>query len=369
MTTETKTGAAKSKPVLPLNTATSSVEFLQHCQSLISEEISYKGILKKYVSILVDYFGLTQVAYFYSDDTVAEIEPKRAVVRFPPFKMIEEEIVQKIKPTLNNIVKQDQEAASGVCNLTFQSVDYFFVVFSDPTGRTGYLLWKQPPMSIKSPLMRQIKDLKTSALPLLDFVTRAVQQTCLWYARLDKTQSLLYLDEVTGLYSYRYLEVAIDSELKRLHRFHTPFSLLFIDLDNFKAVNDKFGHITGSSVLKQIGEVIKLAVRDVDNVIRYGGDEFVVVLIGANTRQAMQAAERVRSRVESTVFKAEDRSDIQLTVSIGVACCPEHGRDRKTILKLADETMYKSKKSGKNKVMSVAGGISESESPSTFGVE
>ena len=265
----------------------------------------------------------------------------------------EEEVIQRLRPILNEVTRQDPETCSGVGNVKLQTSDFFFASFEDSSGRMGYLVWKQPPLTVKTPPLRQLKDSTGSMLPILDFITRSVQQNSRWFKRLDKTQALLYQDEVTGLYNYRYLDVAIDGELKRLHRFHAPFSLLFIDLDNFKSVNDQHGHITGSSVLKQVGEVIKLAVRDVDNVIRYGGDEFVVVLIGANSRQALQAAERVRSRMEGAIFKTEDRKLLKLTVSIGVASCPEHGRDRKTILKMADETMYASKKNGKNRVMSV----------------
>lgn len=331
-----------------------SVEFLQYCQQLIAEEESLKGILRRFVAILNEFFGLTHAAYFLASEPTDELEPKRGTVRFPVVKIIDEEAVMKLRPILNNILGQDPEAVTGLCTVKLQEIDYFFVVIADSSGRDGYLVWRQPPIDTKTPLLRQLKDQSNSLSSLLEFITRSMQQASRWLKRLDKTQALLYQDEVTGLYNYRYLDVAIDSELKRLHRFHAPFSLLFIDLDNFKAINDEHGHLTGSSVLRQVGEVIKLAVRDVDNVIRYGGDEFVVVLIGANSRQALYAAERVRSRVQGAVFRSEDRKPLGLTVSIGVASCPEHGRDRKTILKMADETMYVSKKNGKNRVMTVA---------------
>jgi diguanylate cyclase (GGDEF)-like protein len=260
---------------------------------------------------------------------------------------------------IRSSIQVDSEAATGLNNLQVEGSDFYFAVFSDLSGRDGYLVWKRSTTSqphSESPASKVDQssyEENKSWMPIVDFLVRSAQQTSRWFKRLDKTQALLYQDEVTGLYNYRYLDVAIDSELKRLHRFHAPFSLLFIDLDSFKSINDEHGHITGSSVLKQVGSEIKLAVRDVDNVIRYGGDEFVVVLIGANTRQAMQAAERVRSRVQAASFKTEDAKFVKLTVSIGVASCPEHGRDRKTILKMADETMYVSKKNGKNRVMTV----------------
>lgn len=330
----------------------SSLDFLQHCQLLISEEESFKGILKRFVAILTHYFDLSQAVYFLAIEDEAN-EQKRGGIRFPPTRVIDEDVVQKVRSLVRAMLESDGDVRHGLNAVKVLEHDYFFSVFGDPSGSDGVLLWRQPALSLKSPMLRQLKDNPENLRPVIDFMVRHVQQTCRWFKKLDSTQAMLYQDEVTGVYNYRYLDVALDGELKRLQRFHSPFSLLFIDLDNFKSINDVHGHLTGSSVLRQVGEVIKLAVRDVDTVIRYGGDEFVVVLLGANSRQAFMAAERVRSRVQSTVFRSEERQAIQLTVSIGVASCPEHGRDKKTILKMADETMYISKKSGKNRVMMV----------------
>ncbi len=105
-------------------------------------------------------------------------------------------------------------------------------------------------MAGRSPILRFVKDHPDSVFPLEDYLARTVQQNAGWLRRIDNTKAQLYEDDLTGLYNYRYLDVAIDSELRRLQRFHAPFSLLFIDLDDFKSVNDKHGHMTGSSVLK-----------------------------------------------------------------------------------------------------------------------
>ena len=332
-----------------------SIEFLQYCQQALMEEEAFKGVLKRFVGILTDYFALTHATYFLVETAGQEGEQKKASVRFPPLKVLDEDILQKLRPMICGMLKNSEELKHGASSVRVAETDYFFAAFADANGGDGVLVWRQPPLSIRSPLLRQLSDQPQSLMPLVDFVTKTAQQTCRWLKRLDSTQAMLYQDEVTGLFNYRYLDVALNGELRRLQRFHQPFSLLFIDLDNFKGVNDSHGHITGSSVLRQVGEVIKLAVRDVDNVIRYGGDEFVVVLIGANSRQALQAAERVRSRVQGSVFRSEERLPLQLTVSIGIASCPEHGRDKASILKMADETMYASKRGGKNRVMIVNG--------------
>jgi diguanylate cyclase (GGDEF)-like protein len=332
----------------------SSLDFVQHCQELMTREESFKGILKQFVEILGDYFSLTHAVYIHSSSKIASTDQKKTTIRFPTAKTIEESNLQRIKSLVLAIIDKDQDASSGLSTLRVDQDDYYFLVVADPLEGHGFLVWKQPVISSKSAVFRSFTDHAIEPMSMLDFIAKSLQNTCRWLRRLDKTQAMLYEDEVTGLYNYRYLDVAIDGELRRLHRFHAPFSLLFIDLDDFKKVNDVFGHITGSQVLRQAGETIKLAVRDVDSVIRFGGDEFVVVLLGTGSRQALQAAERIRSRVQDAVYKSEDLKPIKLTVSVGVASCPEHGRDRQSILRLADETMYASKKSGKNRVMMVS---------------
>ena len=348
----------KTEHDLPLPSASTAfagniIEFLQFFHQQIVEEESFKNILKRFVTLLSDYFGLTHAVYVHLSHEDSESGMKRAPVRFPPTRLIDDSALGAVQTAMKSLLGADSESRTGVCTLHAGGVDYFFAIIAETAGQEGALIWRQPPLTVRSPLLRHLKDQPDSMMPVLDFMVRHVQQACRWLKRLDSTQAMLYQDEVTGLYNYRYLDVAIDGELRRLQRFHAPFSLLFIDLDNFKEINDRHGHLTGSSVLRQAGESIKAAVRDVDSVIRYGGDEFVVVLLGTSSRQALQAAERVRHRVASAIFMSEDRSPIRITASIGVASCPEHGKDRTTILKLADETMYLSKKSGKNRVMMV----------------
>ncbi|NRA43601.1 MAG: GGDEF domain-containing protein [Oligoflexales bacterium] len=195
-----------------------------------------------------------------------------------------------------------------------------------------------------------------------DCLVQLLQNEAAWYRKLDQTQALLYLDELTGLFNYRYLDVALDSELRRASRYQNSFSLLFIDLDDFKKVNDRYGHLVGSGVLKQFAKVLKEELREVDTIIRYGGDEYVILLLGTNTHVGVVVAERIRKRVAASVFEI-DQHRIKLTCSLGVACYPEHGRSKEKLLRLADETMYQSKRKGKNLVMVVSdkGGIGKSE--------
>ncbi len=187
----------------------------------------------------------------------------------------------------------------------------------------------------------------------LSLVASRLERESWWYARLDERDRLVYHDDLTGLYNHRYLDLAIDAELKREARFKTPFSVLFFDIDRFKGVNDTHGHLVGSALLREIGAILKRELRDVDTVIRYGGDEFVALVVGSDARQGFQVAERIRLAIERTDFAFDDgmaSRAVRVTVSIGVASCPEQGRDKQAILRLADELMYAGKRGGRNRV-------------------
>lgn len=169
-----------------------------------------------------------------------------------------------------------------------------------------------------------------------------------WLQKLDQVHNLIYKDDLTGLFNYRFLDENLDREVTRSERFNESFSLMFIDLDDFKSVNDTHGHLVGSELLCRLGDVIRKAVREVDSVIRYGGDEFIVMLLGANTKDAKIVAERVRRGIENYTLRTESQKQVKVTASIGISTYPEHGTTKEQLLSSADSGMYKSKGSGKN---------------------
>jgi diguanylate cyclase (GGDEF)-like protein len=162
--------------------------------------------------------------------------------------------------------------------------------------------------------------------------------------RYMEAKSLCYIDDVTELYNQRYLGLALDAEIGRAKRNNTPFSVLFMDVDHFKKVNDEYSHVVGSAILKKISRILKKNIRNFDYGFRYGGDEYMLLLVNTKSEGARQVAERIRREVESTVFKAEG-VEVKVTLSIGVASFPEHGATKEEIIALADKAMY----SGKNK--------------------
>ncbi len=127
---------------------------------------------------------------------------------------------------------------------------------------------------------------------------------------------------MTGLGNARYLEVSLEQELRRVERFGERFSLLFIDVDNFKSINDQFGHLNGSRILAQLGYLLGETAREVDRVCRYGGDEFVIILVQADVKKAELVAERLKEKVAKFPFSLSHGEKVHLTISIGLTTCP-----------------------------------------------
>ena len=153
-------------------------------------------------------------------------------------------------------------------------------------------------------------------------------------------RELIYTDDLTGLYNHRYLHIAIEQEIYRSERYGLEFSLAFIDLDFFKEINDAHGHLAGSEVLRQVGGLLRECVRDADMLFRYGGDEFVALLVETDTRGAKIVAERIRSTIENFNFPTGKNCTSRLTATVGYATYPTHATTKNKLIDLADKAMY-----------------------------
>ncbi|RMG66971.1 MAG: sensor domain-containing diguanylate cyclase [Nitrospirae bacterium] len=165
-----------------------------------------------------------------------------------------------------------------------------------------------------------------------------------------KLEELVITDDLTKLFNLRYLNRTLDIELERANRYHTHVSLIFMDVDHFKDVNDTYGHLVGSKLLTEIAQLLLSRLRSVDIVARYGGDEFVIVLPQTSSKYAAMIAERLRKAVEETVFLRKEGYNIRVTASFGVACYPDTAKSKEELLNLADEAMYKVKYKNRNGV-------------------
>jgi two-component system cell cycle response regulator len=182
--------------------------------------------------------------------------------------------------------------------------------------------------------------------------------------RYHNAKEKAFIDDVTGCYNARYLLATADNEIQRAARYGNPLSVLFLDLDRFKTVNDVHGHLIGSETLRVLSKLLGQCVRQVDTLARYGGDEFTILLVDTSHDVALRIAERIRERVETHLFEAGHDGTLRLTISIGVSTCPGHGDTREILLDAADKAMYRAKSQGRNRVCSADELVGSSIRPS-----
>lgn len=174
---------------------------------------------------------------------------------------------------------------------------------------------------------------------------------------VQRIHELTITDDCTSLYNARHLNFVLDAEIYRSTRYGYEFSVIFMDLDYFKQVNDTHGHLIGSKLLWMIGEIIKSDLRMIDYAFRYGGDEFVVLLPQTSKENALTVVRRIKDLLNSKTFFSEEGLNIKVTASFGVASFPTDARTRKDILRMADEAMYLVKHTTRNSIALAGEGI------------
>lgn len=190
----------------------------------------------------------------------------------------------------------------------------------------------------------------------LNLLMRLVDQAALTIERTtlyQKMAELVVTDDLTKLFNTRYLNRTIETEIQRSNRYKTSISLIFIDIDYFKNINDQHGHLIGSKILVELGQLIIKCLRSIDIVARYGGDEFVVVLPQTPPQAAVQIAERIRKSVEQNTFLKKEGYALKMTASFGVASYPESAKTKENLIRLADEAMYRVKYTTRNGVYAI----------------
>jgi diguanylate cyclase (GGDEF)-like protein len=164
---------------------------------------------------------------------------------------------------------------------------------------------------------------------------------------VERVKQLAYLDGLTGIFNRRFFELRIMEEMERARRYGTGMAVIMADIDQFKRLNDEFGHLLGDEVLRQVSSLFHQQLRKVDVVCRYGGEEFAILLTQITTQQALAIAEKLRRLVETFQFPGVPRT---ITVSAGVAAFPAHGKTRDDMVRAADNGLYAAKQAGRNRV-------------------
>jgi len=164
---------------------------------------------------------------------------------------------------------------------------------------------------------------------------------------VERVKQLAYLDGLTGIFNRRFFELRIAEEIERAQRFGTGLAVIMVDIDQFKRLNDEFGHLLGDEVLRQVSSIFHQQLRKIDVLCRYGGEEFAILLSQTNAVHALGVAEKLRKTVEAWQFPGVPRS---VTISAGTANFGEHGKTRDELVKAADAGLYAAKQSGRNRV-------------------
>jgi diguanylate cyclase (GGDEF)-like protein len=164
-----------------------------------------------------------------------------------------------------------------------------------------------------------------------------------------QVEMLAITDGLTGLFNHKHFQERLNQEFQRIQRIPQPLSLLLIDIDFFKKINDTYGHPAGDMVLKKLAQILKKTLRGIDIIARYGGEEFAAVLMGTDRGGARKMAERLRSKVMENTFQT-DEGAINITLSIGVATHPHDAETKDEIISRADQALYYAKEHGRNQV-------------------
>jgi diguanylate cyclase (GGDEF)-like protein len=172
----------------------------------------------------------------------------------------------------------------------------------------------------------------------------------------ERAEEEAITDELTGLSNHRRFRAILGKEVERAKRFDRPLSVVMLDLDDFKEINDTYGHLEGDRVLRAVGRVLQLESREVDEPARYGGEEFAIALPETRIDGAMEVGERIRRRLDQMRIPLDGSNrEITIRASVGVAGSPETPLDTKTLVKAADQALYRAKQQGKNRTARAAG--------------
>jgi len=197
-----------------------------------------------------------------------------------------------------------------------------------------------------SKILKRNIEITVAALDYLTNIKNEIENPKLiGEAFIGKIVEMSSVDSLTKLYNRSYFFVKMNEELKRFKRYKTTFSLVILDIDDFKKVNDQFGHQKGDEVLLKLGSILDKSKRELDICARYGGEEFALILPHTDSNEAIIISERIRKKIEHYFQK-----DIKITISIGLTNCPDSSATIKSLIKKADEALYVSKNKGKNQI-------------------
>lgn len=235
-----------------------------------------------------------------------------------------------------------------------------FAAWHDPRGRTGLMVM---PLQVQEDLLGVIRiplrpghELGETEAAAVTRYLRAVAQVLGNIYQLTRSRDLAMRDDLTKAYNRRFFDTYLDEEIERSRRYGHLCSIIFLDLDDLRMVNNFYGHLSGSRTLQEVAKRILAAVRGIDKVVRFGGDEFCVILPQTDPEQAVAVANRIARSIASSPLHIDPTVDVTITASFGIASYPTHALTKDALIRKADAAMYRVKSTTKNAV-----GIAEVE--------
>lgn len=267
---------------------------------------------------------------------VIQLDKCRAVLgktdRTDPYsvKLLDELIVKKSElKSIPSLMVEADKCFYYYINLGLKRNQFYFTVFSSV---------KKIPIEI----LFHLSKFTSSHLRIIEK-----------FDELYKSQELIHIDDVTGLYNQRKLYKDLSFLTRKFQEEKDPFCVLFLDIDHFKKVNDNYGHLVGTKLLESVAQDVKSLLRETDVSYRYGGDEFVIILVDSDRRSGKIVGERILSKICSQDYSVDigdEKKRIKLSVSIGVAEFPTDAKNAEEVLAIADRMMYEAKESGRGLV-------------------
>lgn len=299
-------------------------------------------IVPKLIGSIRKDLGMSRVAYLYQDrhhETVPLIfqEGVNGTIEIPngeAFQVILKAVDTESPCEVNELAKRDARLKNWARSLKDKGLKY---VTSLPLSseRAGVLAFSGAP---PPPINKQLQVLKSHIPHLIDNAES-----------YERVEEMSYTDNLTGLANQRYFSKRLGEEISRAKRYARKLALIFFDLDELKATNDRYGHLAGDEILRQVGLILRKTTRTIDIVARYGGDEFCIIMPEADAITCVKFMERLKAEVSGWEFAIGGVSDrIWCTISQGGAVFPDHADDAKKLIFAADMALLKAKEAGRN---------------------
>ena len=326
------------------------IGILQDIGKTLTSTLDYQEVLRAVMKIIADQFQPRDWSLLLVDEeseelyfaiVVGEASEKLKDVRLKMGEGIAGWVAQQGKPLITENAYQDPRFARWVDQKTGFETKTIVCLPLVSKGRTlGVIeLFNTPRGRFEE------KDLLLLEA-LSDFAAIAVENA----RYVKRIKDLSIVDDVTGLYNSRHLHTLLETEISRAVRYSAPFSVIFLDLDHFKLVNDNYGHLVGSRLLREIAAVLKFNLRTVDWATRYGGDEFVLILPRTGRKESLLVTKRLRHALNEAVFLKHEGLHLRITASFGIATYPDDAKTKEDVVRMADQSMYRIKRSTRDDI-------------------